>query len=122
MNRIVIIGGGITGLAAAWRIEKSAEAANIPISLELLEASSHLGGTIQTVQQNGFLLESGPDCFITEKPAALRLCRELGIESELIGTRPEYRRSFILKDGAFHVIPEGFYLMGPSRYRPFLES
>ncbi len=64
----------------------------------------------------------GPDCFISDKPRGIGLCKELGLENELIGTRPDYRRSFIVRRGQFYPIPEGFYLMGPSRYRPFLKS
>src|SRR5439155_13639030 len=122
LHRIIVIGGGITGLAAAWRIQQAFQKSDIPYDLQLLEGSSRLGGSLQSANREGFLLEMGADCFITDKPRGVGLCRELGLETELIGTRPEYRRSFILRQGRFHPVPEGFYLMGPSRYRPFLES
>ena len=92
------------------------------MNLQLLESSPRIGGALQTAAREGFLLEMGPDCFISEKRRGVELCRELGLESDLIGTRPRYRRSFILRSGRFHPVPEGFYLMGPSRYRPFLKS
>src|SRR5689334_3132830 len=105
-RRVIVVGGGITGLAAAWRLRR-----NFPdpsaIHLQLLEASPQLGGTLRTVSREGFLLEMGPDCFISEKPRGVELCRELGLEKELIGTRPDNRRSFILRDGRLHPVPEG---------------
>jgi len=122
MKRVVIIGGGIAGLAAAWRIQKSSEDSHVPVNLLLLEASPHVGGFLKSVSREGFLLEMGADCFISEKPRGIGLCRELGLESEVIGIRPEKRRSFILRKNVFYPVPEGFYLMGPTRTRPFLES
>ncbi len=121
-RRVIIVGGGITGLAAAWRIHQSFQRSHRPLDLRLLESSSTSGGALQSIERDGFLMEMGADCFITEKPRGVELCKELGLESELISTRPGFRRSYILKGGKLHPIPEGFYLLGPSRYRPFLES
>jgi oxygen-dependent protoporphyrinogen oxidase len=116
MRRVFVVGGGITGLAAAYRLSLAG------CDVTLLEASARCGGTLRTVNRDGFLLESGPDCFISEKPRGVELCRELGLESELVGTRSENRRSFIVKGGQLLPIPEGFYLIGPSKLRPFLAS
>ncbi len=121
-RRIVVIGGGIAGLSAAWRLQKSFQSSQIPLNLLLLEASPQTGGVLKSASREGFLLEMGPDCFISEKPRGIGLCRELGLGSELIGTREGFRRSFILRNDRFHPVPEGFYLMGPSKTRPFLES
>jgi oxygen-dependent protoporphyrinogen oxidase len=121
-RRVIVIGGGITGLAAAWRIQNTYQKAQIPVHLLLLEASPRLGGSLQSITREGFLLEMGPDCFLSEKPRGIGLCQELGLENELIGTIPGKRRSFILRGGVFYPVPEGFYLLGPSRTRPFLES
>jgi oxygen-dependent protoporphyrinogen oxidase len=121
-RRIFVIGGGITGLAAVWRLQQVFQKSGVPHYLQLLESTPHLGGSLKSVRREGFLLEGGPDCFISEKPRGVGLCRELGLEGELMETRPQYRRSFILRKGKFHQVPEGFYLMGPSRTRPFLES
>ena len=118
MNRIVIIGGGISGLAAAHRILELNPAAHVTI----LEASDRLGGTIQTEHRDGFLLERGPDSFISEKPQALALAKRLGLESQLIQTNEEFRRSFIVRDGRLRAVPEGFQLMAPSRMWPFITS
>jgi len=121
-RRIIIVGGGISGLAAAWRIQQSLQKSGQPFDLQLLESSPRTGGALQSVARDGFLLEMGSDCFISEKPRGVGLCKELGLGTDLIGTRPDYRRSFILRGGRFYPVPEGFYLMGPSRYRPFLKS
>src|SRR5215217_5269555 len=118
MNRIVIIGGGISGLAAAHRVLELNQSAQVTI----LEASSRLGGTIHTEHRDGFLLERGPDSFISEKSPAIALAKRLGIESQLIQTNEEYRRSFIVRDGRLRAVPEGFQLMAPSRMWPFITS
>jgi protoporphyrinogen/coproporphyrinogen III oxidase len=118
MNRIVIIGGGISGLAAAHRILELNPATHVTV----LEASARLGGAIQTEYRDGFLLERGPDSFISEKPQALALAKRLGLESQLIQTNEEFRRSFIVRDGRLRAVPEGFQLMAPSRMLPFITS
>ena len=115
---MVIIGGGISGLAAAHRVLELNPSAQVTI----LEASGRLGGTIQTEHRDGFLLERGPDSFISEKPQALALAKRLGIESQLIQTNEEYRRSFIVRNGRLRAVPEGFQLMAPSRMWPFITS
>jgi oxygen-dependent protoporphyrinogen oxidase len=118
-RRVVIIGGGISGLACAHRlIERSAQSNNKPEIL-LLEASTRLGGIIRTKRRDGFLLEAGPDAFISEKPAAVELAKRLGIASRLIETNEAHRRSFIVRKGRLHGVPEGFQLLAPSRFWPF---
>ncbi len=84
--RIVVIGGGITGLAAAHRLIELREEKNLPLEILLLEASDRLGGNISTRWQDGFLIEEGPDAFISQKPWALNLSRRLGIEGGKRGT------------------------------------
>jgi protoporphyrinogen/coproporphyrinogen III oxidase len=118
MKRIVIIGGGISGLAAAHCALELNPAAQVTV----LEASNRLGGTIQTEHRDGFLLERGPDSFISEKPEALDLAKRLGLESQIIQTNEQYRRSFIVRDGRLRPVPEGFQLLAPSRIWPFLTS
>lgn len=120
MRRIVVIGGGISGLAVAHRLVELSR--SNPIQVTLLEASSRLGGTLQTDQRDGFLLERGPDSFISEKPEALALAKRLGLESHLIETNSEHRRSFIVRNGRLRPVPEGFQLLAPSRIWPFLTT
>ena len=122
MKRIVIIGGGITGLAAAHRLIEYSKATASQLAATVLEASSRLGGTIRTERRDEFLLEHGPDSFISEKPEALELVKRLGLESQLIETNSEHRRSFIVRNGRLRPVPEGFQLLGPSRLWPFISS
>jgi oxygen-dependent protoporphyrinogen oxidase len=118
VRRIVVIGGGISGLAAAHRLTELRP----PSHVTLIEASSRLGGTIRTDERDGFLLERGPDTFIAEKPEAVALAKRLGLESRLIETNETYRRSFIVRNGRLRAVPEGFQLLAPSRIWPFLTT
>ncbi len=110
----IVVGAGISGLAAALKL------AEMGCSVKLLEAESKPGGAIRTLKKDGFLIEGGPESFLTEKRAALEMCKHLGLLDRVIGTNREHRRSFILRDGKMHPTPEGFYLLGPARYRPFV--
>jgi oxygen-dependent protoporphyrinogen oxidase len=118
VHRVVVIGGGISGLAAAHRLAEL----DSSLQVTLLEASSRLGGTLHTDERDGFLLERGPDSFISEKPEAVALAKRLGLESRLIETNPEHRRSFIVRNGRLRPVPEGFQLLAPSRIWPFLTT
>ena len=118
MRRVVVIGGGISGLAAAHRLSEL----DPNLDVTLIEASDRLGGTLQTEEHDGFLLERGPDSFISEKPEAVALAKRLGLESRLIQTNAAHRRSFIVRDGRLRPVPEGFQLLAPSRIWPFLTT
>src|SRR5687767_14496043 len=99
MKRVVVIGGGISGLAAAHRLSELSVAQPKPLEITLLEASNRLGGIIQTEARDGFIIERGPDAFISEKPEAVELARRLGVDSHLIETNETHRRSFIVRKG-----------------------
>lgn len=119
--RAVIIGGGVSGLAAAHRLaELRADEAQIEIVL--LEASARVGGTVRTIERDGFLIECGPDAFISEKPEALALARRIGLGGQIIETNEARRRSFVVRAGRLHPTPEGFQLLAPSLLRPFIAS
>jgi oxygen-dependent protoporphyrinogen oxidase len=120
--RVAVIGGGISGLAAAHRLVELSRARNQPIDLRLLEASPRLGGVIATERAGGFVIEAGPDSFLSEKPAALQLCTRLGISDRLVGTREEFRRTYVVRGGRLHALPEGFLLMAPTRLWPLVAS
>src|SRR6266550_2907599 len=122
MKHIIVIGGGITGLAAAHRLLERSHELRKQAQVTLIEASSRVGGIVQTREREGFLLESGPDSFISEKPQALELARRLGLESRLIETNENFRRSFIVRQGRLLPVPEGFYLLAPGRFWPFITS
>jgi oxygen-dependent protoporphyrinogen oxidase len=119
---IVIVGGGIAGLAAAHRLQEISRERELPLRFTLLEASGRVGGTLGTEHRDGFLLELGPDSFISEKPWALALCRRIGLESELIGTRDEHRATFVVHNGKLELLPEGFMLLAPTKFGPLLRS
>lgn len=104
--KLAILGGGITGLAAAHAALSKKK--TLPNELCLLESSPRVGGTLQTIRRDGFLLEVGPDSFLTDKPEALELCRELGLSSEVIKVDPRFRRSFIAQGGTFTPMQERF--------------
>lgn len=119
---MVIVGGGISGLAAAYRITQRQTVLGRPTELLLLDAGTHAGGYTQSTTHEGFLLENGADGFLTDKPRISQLCRELGITREMIQTEKTNRRSFIVFKGKLVPIPEGFYLLGPSKLLPILTS
>ena len=121
-KRIVVIGGGITGLAAANRIKEIADEKHPGLEVLLIEASERTGGPIRTIERDGFLVEEGPDAFITTKPWGLNLCRRLGLDGELIETNDSKRRTYILRGSDLVEIPEGFVMLAPSRLTPFLTS
>ena len=110
-RRVAVIGGGIAGLAAAQRLVSTCK----NIEVVIFEASRRLGGIIRTEVADGFLMELGPDSFITNKPAAIRLCEEIGFSSQLIPTDARYRRSLVLRNGKPMQIPDGFMLMAPAK-------
>lgn len=118
----IVIGGGITGLAACYRLQQEAALRNTPLDVTLLEATRRVGGVIQTEYRDGFLIEHGPDAFISTKPAAKTLCEELGIADQFIGTNSKVRRSFVVRKGTLHPVPEGFYMMAPGSLKPFLKT
>jgi oxygen-dependent protoporphyrinogen oxidase len=127
-RRVVVVGGGVSGLAAAHRLvtrvaqSQSSKSSQSSIEVLLLEASPRLGGTVRTHRRDGFLLEGGPDSFISEKPEALALAREIGLEKNLVGTNEAHRRAFIVRHGRLRAVPEGFQLLAPSRLLPFATS
>jgi oxygen-dependent protoporphyrinogen oxidase len=120
--RVVVVGGGVAGLAAAHRLVELTGAAGPPLALALLEARDRLGGTIQTERAGGFVLESGADSFISEKPWALALAERLGLGPRLLRTDDRYRRTYVVRGGRLHPLPDGFLLLAPVRIRPFLGS
>lgn len=122
VKSIVIVGGGISGLAAAHRLTELATSERQHLEITLLEQSSRLGGILQTSCRDGFVIERGPDSFISEKPEAISLARRLGIGSRLIQTNSFHRRSFIVRNGKLRAVPEGFQLLAPSRMWPFVTT
>jgi oxygen-dependent protoporphyrinogen oxidase len=115
-TKVAIIGGGITGLSAAFTLQK------LGIPYRLVEAGAFLGGAIRTEAREGFVLEGGPDSILAQKPEGLALCRELGLGDRLVPTNPDDRSVYILRGGRLHPLPEGMMLAVPTRIGPFLRS
>ncbi len=120
--RVAVVGGGISGLAAAHRLLELGRDAGRPLEVRLIEAAPRLGGVIRTERRDGFVLEAGPDSFLSEKPAGLRLCERLGLTPRLVGTREEFRRTYVVRDGRLCPLPEGFLLMAPTRLWPLVTT
>jgi oxygen-dependent protoporphyrinogen oxidase len=117
MKRIAIIGGGIAGLSAAFYLEKARQA-GAHLQWTLFEKFDRLGGVIQTERRDGFVLEAGPDSFLSAKPEAARLCGELGIGDQLISSNDAERKTYILVGGRLIAIPPGLEFMVPTRVWP----
>ena len=117
MKRIAIIGGGISGLAAAFQIEEQRRA-GAEIEYVLYEASPRLGGVLRTEYIDGCVVEAGPDSFVTEKPWAADLCRAVGIGDQLIGSNDADRKTYILTRGRLVVMPDGLMFMVPTKILP----
>nr|WP_154306586.1 protoporphyrinogen oxidase [Metabacillus lacus] len=119
-KKIVIIGGGLTGLAAAYYLQKEKAEQNLSLDITLLEAGPKLGGKIQTVYRDGFIIERGPDSFLERKASAPNLAKELGLGSELVNNATG--RSFVLVKGGLHPIPEGAVMGIPTKVKPFVAN
>jgi oxygen-dependent protoporphyrinogen oxidase len=118
--RVVVVGGGIAGLAAAHRfLELRVDA---PLELVLLEAAPRLGGTIRTERPPGYVLDAGPDSLISEKPWGLALAERLGLGARLRGSDERVRRTYVVRQGRLVPLPEGFVLVAPARIAPVLRS
>ncbi len=120
--RIAVVGGGLSGLAAAHRLGELANAQQRRIDVTLLEAGPRLGGLIGTQHIDGHIVELGADSFITNKPWAVNLCERLSLTDQLISTNPRYQRSLILLEGHPVPTPEGFELLLPRQLKSLLSS
>src|SRR5215472_12450262 len=106
MKRVAIIGGGIAGLSAAYYLEKI-RCGGADLEWVLFEKSERLGGVIRTEYADGCVLEAGPDSFLSIKPEATELCRELGLGSEIIRSNDSQRKTYILVKGRLVPLPDG---------------
>ena len=120
-RRVVVIGGGITGLAAARELYKASERHRRPVEVTVLEASPRLGGKVRTEVVEGVVIETGPDSFVTLKPEMLELVKELGLEGDLVGTAPDPTVS-VLMGGRLLPMPAGMQLVSPTKLLPFAFS
>ena len=114
--RVVVIGGGVTGLTAAYDLHRRRP----DVELVLFEARPGLGGNIRTDREDGFIVDAGPDSFVITKPDALALCRELGLEPELCATEDDARHVYFAHKGGLELMPGGMALAVPTRIGPLL--
>jgi oxygen-dependent protoporphyrinogen oxidase len=124
---VVIIGGGISGLSTAWYVQQQAPQNGRPLTYSLLEQGGRWGGKVLTETVDGFgetpfIVEGGPDSFLTQKPWALQLARELGLENELLPTNDAQRKIYVLHRGKPLPLPDGVLLIVPTRFKPFALS
>ncbi len=115
MKRIAIVGGGIAGVAAAYEIALH-QRAGAAIEFVLFEAGSRLGGIVETVRRDGFVIECGPDSWVTEKPWARELAIELGLENELVSSNDERRKTYIVQGNELTAMPDGMRMMVPTQW------
>jgi protoporphyrinogen/coproporphyrinogen III oxidase len=121
MKRLAIIGGGISGLAAAFAVEERRRA-GVEIEYVLYEASARFGGVLVTDKVDGCILEAGADSFLTEKPWAIELCNKLGLGDQLIGSNDADRKTYILVHGKLIEMPDGLMFMVPTKLAPTVMS
>jgi protoporphyrinogen/coproporphyrinogen III oxidase len=119
MKRIAIVGGGISGLAAAFALDERRRAGEA-LQFVVYESGPRFGGVLFTEQVEGCLIEAGPDSFLTEKPWAADLCRRLGMEDQLIGSNDSDRKTYILVKGRLVPMPDGLMFMVPTELAPAL--
>ncbi len=119
---VVVVGGGISGLAAAYALRRQAAEREMPLDCMVLEASPAWGGKIVTHRVGELVMEAGPDSFLSQKPWALQLCEQLGLGGELINTNPMEKKAFVFSRGRLHELPEGLITFVPRQLGPFLRS
>lgn len=119
-KKIVIVGGGITGLSAAYYLQKQIRENQLTVDVKLVEATERLGGRIHTIKRDGFTIERGPDSLLARKPEAMNLVQELGLEDEIVynGTG----QSYILVKNKLHKMSKGAFMGVPKEIKPLLAS
>ncbi len=106
MKKVIVVGGGISGLATAYLLQKKARAAKVDLEVTLLEQERRVGGKIWSIKEEGYLCEWGPNGFLDSKPQTLDLCRDLGAAAHLLRSNDNARKRFIYADGMLHQLPE----------------
>jgi protoporphyrinogen/coproporphyrinogen III oxidase len=119
-QKVAIIGGGITGLTAAFYLQKTARENNLPIEIKLIESSHRLGGKMQTVVKDGFTIERGPDSFLARKTSIIRLAKEVGMDHQLVPNSTG--KSYVLVNEELHSMPGGSIMGIPTEIGPFITT
>lgn len=121
-GRVVVVGGGIAGLAAAYSLLTRTAADGGAVGCTVVEAAPRLGGKVVTDRDGGFVVEGGPDTFLVHKPWALELVRELGLTARIQESNDDHRRVWVVRRGRLVEVPAGIRLVIPTRLGPFLAS
>jgi oxygen-dependent protoporphyrinogen oxidase len=121
-KHVVIVGGGIAGLTTAYTVLTRAASDGLPLTCTVLESDRYWGGKIRTHRSDGFVIEAGPDSFLSTKPWALTLCRELGLGDHVVNTNASEEKAFVYSRGRLRPLPEGLVLVVPTKLGPFLRS
>jgi oxygen-dependent protoporphyrinogen oxidase len=119
---VIVIGGGISGLAAAYALRRQSAETGLPLDCTVLEAAPVWGGKIITHRVGDLIMEAGPDSFLSQKPWALELCQQLGLADQLINTNPMEKKAFVFSRGRLHELPEGLVTFVPRQLGPFVRS
>ena len=112
--RVLVLGGGISGLSAAWYMKKFVPTADV----HLWEKNEHVGGVLKTIARDGWQFEQSADNFITTEPWAVDLCKEVGLGDEIVPTTNKFRRTFVVRRGKLYPLPDGFLMMAPTKLFP----
>jgi oxygen-dependent protoporphyrinogen oxidase len=121
-KRVVILGGGITGLSTAYHLQEQIRDERLTATVSLLESDQRLGGKILTEVRDGFIIEGGPDSFISQKPWAMELCHKLGLSAHLERTNTHQTQTYVFNNGSIIPLPNGLMLLAPTRLMPFLKT
>lgn len=121
MRKVVVIGGGAAGLGAAFKIARAGEEGH-DVTFELVEKDPRLGGKIMSERHEGFVIDGGPDCFLTEKTAVHRVSRLTGKTDDLLPTDDARKKTWILSGGKMHVMPDGIMMFAPTKFFPFVTT
>lgn len=119
-RKVAVVGGGITGLAAVYYLQKEAREKGYPLEVVLIEASHRLGGKIQTMRKDGFIIERGPDSFLARKKSFGILAEDLGIDDQLVSNATG--QAYVLVGDELHPIPGGSVMGIPTQIAPFVTS
>lgn len=121
-KHIVVIGGGITGLSAAFALQETITANHLPMTCTVLEQSTRFGGKILTHRERNFIMEGGPDSLLARKPAGIELIRKLGLESEVVGTNPRAHKTYVYHKGKLERLPAGSNMGVPGAWEPLFTT